>query len=226
MPLTNHGSNQEQLSNWFATPVCQRVLQAEQRALIPLLTAHIGVRGVFLRADQGASAELSGNMLQQVCRLYPQRGQLAGDFVCEGEQLPIANESLSLIYVQHGFEQSANWPALIEEVARCLQPEAIFVAVVFSRISLFRTRWQRQALQAIDRHRFLRCCEASGLHIEERRAVGPGWPLLGGEGSLTESLGLGALQTSWAVVARKRRPGMMLIGPRRKLMFNPNATPT
>ncbi|MBD8526045.1 class I SAM-dependent methyltransferase [Pseudomarimonas arenosa] len=209
-------------AHWFQSTACQRVLALEQRAMTPLLTAHAGVRGLFLRASASCPGELSGNMLQHVCRLYPREGQLGGDFDCQSERLPLASESLSLVYVQHALEQCQDWPDLLEEVARCLQPEGVLMLTVFSRFSLWRSRWQ--GLLPIDRSRVLRCCESAGLVIEERRPIGPLWPLPLGES--LHGLQFAPCRTSWALVARKRRAGMTAVGARRNVVFKPTARPT
>lgn len=191
--------------------------------MTPMLTSHIGVRGLFLRAAEAAPSELSGNMLQHVCGMYPQQDRLAGDVDCEVDQLPLANDSLNLAFVQHGLEQNPRWPLLIEEIARCLQPEGVLMLTVFSRFSLWRSRWPRGTLLPIDRLAVVRSCESAGLTVEERLAIGPLWPLPLTDQLGSESLSFGPCHTSWALVLRKRRPGMTPIGMRRNVVFNANA---
>lgn len=226
MPLITNGSNEHSVARWFDSTACQRVLAVEQRAMIPLLTSHIGVRGLFVRASHASPAELSGNMLQHVCRLYPREFGLSGDLDCGADQVPLANESLNLVFIQHALEQLSAWPALIAEAARCLQPEGLLMITVFSRFSLWRTRWPRQSLRAVERQAVIRACEQGGLQIEERLAIGPLWPLPLTENLNTQTFNLGACHTSWALVARKRRPGMTPVGLRRNVVFNTNARTT
>lgn len=221
MPGTTRSSLPPRPSSWFDSEPVQRVLHAEMSELIPLLTAHIGVRGLYLRPCASAADTLSGNMMQTVTTVYRNGQGFAGDVRFEDGLLPLGSDTLSLVYALHVLESAADGDAQLCEFARVLQPEGLLVALVLSPTSLWRLRWRRAGLQAWSSTRLARSAAAAGLVVEALHGVGPAWPLdegrvdaaprRNGMARLLQGVAT-PLRTSQVLVARKRRVGMTAVG--------------
>jgi hypothetical protein len=219
MPGSLRPSPSSRAPCWFDSEPVQRVLQAEMSELIPLLTAHIGVRALYLRPSAGSSETLSGNMMQAVTAVYRNGRGFAGDLRCDDAALPLGSDTLSLVYALHVLESAEDGEAQLREFARVLQPEGLLLLLVLSPASLWRLRWRSTGLAAWSATRLARAVTGAGLVVETLRSVGPAWPLGASEsprrrGALASLLdGLAApLRTSQVLVARKRRPGMTAVG--------------
>lgn len=210
-----------QVACWFDAEPVQRVLHAEMRELIPILTAHIGVRALYLRPSAGVVQTLSGNMMQAVTAVYRAGRGFAGDVQFEDGAVPLGSDTLSLVYALHVLETAADGDAQLREFARVLQPEGLLVALVLSPTSFWRLRWQGAGLQSWSSARLARGAASAGLAVEGLSAVGPAWPLQQPRGEaavrggvvsrLTQGVAA-PLRTSQVLIARKRRAGMTAVG--------------
>ena len=93
---------------WFGQDMGLQLMQQFQRQAIPEITRVFGHSGLYLSPHNIYPAELSGNMLAQVLSLHRVTDGLAGAVLCEDENLPIASESLSLVYSLCVLETSPN----------------------------------------------------------------------------------------------------------------------
>lgn len=210
-PITSAGSDSQ---CWFATPKARAAITEEQAELIPWLTGHIGVRGLFLKPSASWPRELSGNMLQRVTALHRSAAGWGGDLCCADSALPLGNECFSLIYLLHVLEQHPDPGALLGECARCLQPEGLLVVLSFNPLSPFRRHWRRSEFRAPRRGALEHLIRDTGLLIEQCRTVGS--PYAPGA---WESARRGLLRplaapfcSSFALIARKRRAAPALVG--------------
>ena len=196
-------------ANWFASEASRRLSAFELRQIIPILSTHIGVRGLFLRPDLEAPNELSGNMLQSVVAVHRAApGQFAGQARFATTELPFAADTFSLVCALHVLEHGEDAESLVEEVARCLQPEGLLVALVLSRSSLWGLRWLGRGLRVPTTGRMRALIEASGLSIEIHRQIGTMWRVPDADdpsASMPRLPLLRALSCSQLWVARKRR---------------------
>lgn len=218
MPGPLRPSPSSRAPSWFDSEPVQRVLRVEMSELIPTLTAHIGVRALYLRPSAGSVDALSGNMMQAVTTVYRSGGGFTGDLQFEDAAVPLGSDTLSLVYALHVLESAVDGEAQLREFARVLQPEGLLLALVLSPTSLWRLRWQGSGLAAWSGQRLARAASSAGLVVEDVRSIGPVWPLAGSEGprrgGLSPLLGSMAapLRSSQVLVARKRRAGMTAVG--------------
>jgi SAM-dependent methyltransferase len=207
--------------NWFDTPSGQRLVLEELREVIPLLTAHIGVRGLYLRPGATAPATLSGNMLQSVLSLHRDREGFAGELCCACDALPIENDSICLTYALHALDHCPRPQALLDEVRRTLRPDGVLFLIGLSPGSAWRLRWRGRGLQPRSAQRSRALLSAAGLNVELQIGLGPIWPRLGERAPLPISERTGAsaldpLRAGYLLVARKRRLPLTPIGPRKR----------
>jgi SAM-dependent methyltransferase len=213
MPALRSPSQPVTSAAWFESPLGLSLVQATQRQATPLLTSHIGVRGLYLRPSPAISPLLSGNMLQSMVSLHCGPGGLEGDLRCRGDALPIESESISLVYLLHVLELIDEPAAMLAECARVLQPEGVLFAVGLSTTSLWRLRWMGSRLRPLADARLRGLLEAAGLSVEHAMGLGPAWPTVD-DASAANAHDLpsrwlpDALRASLLVLARKRRAGL------------------
>jgi SAM-dependent methyltransferase len=204
---------------WFATPLAQRLLREEQRFAIPLLTGCFGKSGLYVRCGEAAPAELSGNMLQTVLRLYRDGAHLAGDLRCADASLPLLRESIDLVYLLHAIETCPEPLELLMEIERAMAPEGTLLLVGLNPYSLWRMCWNglRRPVPGAGRVRAL--LRESGFEVVQQRGVGPilPWlreqPWIAGPDVGQRDL-LSVWRAAYLIQARKRRRGMTPVRPR------------
>jgi SAM-dependent methyltransferase len=195
---------------WFATPLAQRLLREEQRQVLPLLAGCYGQIGLYLRGCEAAPAELSGNMLQSIVRLCGARELLQGDLRCRADELPLQRESVDLVYLLHVLEARTPPAALFAEAERVLTPEGALLMVALNPWSPWRVRWAPSGLRAASAAASRERLRDAGLEVLQQRGLGPVLPWLD-ETPHRARAGRDAfsgLRAGYALLARKRRPGM------------------
>lgn len=197
-------------NRWFDRAAAQALLQAEQRALIPAITSVFGRSGLYLRPNASAPRELSGNMLLSVLRLHGDGNRYLGDLECEGLRLPLADDSMSLVYALHAFDTCADVAGLAAEVARVLAPEGVAVVVGLNPWSPWLLRWAGRGPRWQGAAGLRAQLAAQGLEVYRRNGVGPVLPLspVAGNGDRDGRDWLARLRAGYALLARKRRSGM------------------
>lgn len=212
-------------SRWFADEAALALMGLEQRALIPTITGVFGSTGLYLRPDACAPAELSGNMLLSVLRLHGDGARFDGDLRCEGHQLPIADDSMSLVYALHAFDTCPDPVVLAAEAARVLAPEGMLVVVGLNPFSPWLLRWAGRGPRLRAAGPLRGQLVAHGLDVFRRSGLGPVWPGSRAAQSLPGGLDwLGPVRAGYALLARKRRAGftpLPLATPRPALTFKP-----
>jgi SAM-dependent methyltransferase len=205
---------------WFATPLACRLLREELHESIPVLTGCYGRSGLYLRCGEFAPADLSGNMLQQILHLHRDDGEpLRGDLVCREDELPVARESLDLIYLLHALETCHDRHALVREVERVLAPDGTLLIVALNPYSPWRLRWNGRAGRPLSFGACRALLRDAGLDVVRHCGLGPLRPWLRADGAL--AVAGGARRDPWAVwragylvQARKHRPALTPLRPR------------
>lgn len=231
MPAESALRQPDPRAEWFAQPIALRLVHEELRELIPLLTAHIGVRGLYLRPVVAVAPELSGNMLQLVTSVYRVEGGFDGDLRFDETDIPFGNDSLSLVYALHAIENSHRPAALLAECARILAPDGALFLVALSPFSAWRARWQGGVVQAWSAPRIRSILEGLGLSVEIQFGIGPIWPSLGATAHLATSeraittSALDPLRAGFLLLARKRRVGLTPLQRGRRFSLRVQARP-
>ena len=213
---------------WFRQPLGLQLMQQFQRQAIPEITRVFGHSGLYLSPGSNHPGELSGNMLAQVISLYRDDPGFSGAVQCEDLNLPIASESLSLVYGLCVLETSPNAEALFEEMVRCLKPEGVLVLLGLNSISPTRLRWQGTGIKPVGTFRLRQFCAEHSLEINKLSHVGPIWlkpykkiPRYQIEPGLMNILYAGHL-----LVAKRRVAGLTPIRKSSKSYnFNPGVSP-
>ncbi len=206
--------------SWFDSALGMSLIQSTQRQATPLLTSHIGVRGLFLRPTAKVSPLLSGNMLQATVSLHQDREGFDGDVRCSEGDLPFESETMSLVYLLHTLDSAIDPHTLIAECARVLQSEGVMFVVSLSTTSLWRLRWSGRALRPMSEQKTRRLLRDAGLEVDYGVGLGPVWPRQANVMSPHQHEPASRwmpdpLRASLLLMARKRRAGITPI-PMRK----------
>lgn len=216
-------------STWFESPLAQELLLEEQRSVLPLLTAQIGVRGLYLRPGRSYPEALSGNMVQSLAKLHRESWGFAGDLLCGAEHLPFESESICLLYALHSLDQAREPAQFADELARVLRPEGMLFLIGLSPYSAWRLRWQGRGPRAVAAGAARGWLSAAGLQVERQLGLGPLLPgrrIVPGRGVPSGGRPWTALRGGYLLVARKRRAGQTAVGPRTaSLALQPRAQP-
>jgi SAM-dependent methyltransferase len=202
--------------SWFATSIGQRLLAEEQRGAIPLLTQHIGVRGMYLRPERGAAATLSGNMLQSVLNLHQQGPRLGGDFEADIDALPVESDALCLAYALHSLDLCASPAPFIDELRRTLRPDGVLFLIGVSPLSLWQLRWRGTGLHARSARHVRALLAVAGLNVEAEVGLGPLMPFLRDTADAAP-----APRAAPASLLDPFRAGYLLIARKRRLPLTP-----
>ena len=90
--------------------------------------------------------------------------------------LPLANESVATVVVQHSVVVGRSGSALIEECARVLVPGGRLWLYVLNPLSPYRWRWKGAGLRAAEPMRWRRSLRAAGLQPDGMsEGLGPRW---------------------------------------------------
>lgn len=160
---------------WFGEGLGLQLMQQFQRQAIPEITRVFGHSGLYLSPSGNYPSELSGNMLAQVLSLHRDTQGFSGTMRCQDESLPIASESLSLIYSLCVLETSPNPEALFEEMVRCMKPEGVLVLLGLNPLSPSRIRWQAKGINPPGSGALRQWCATHSLEITKLGKIGPAW---------------------------------------------------
>ena len=195
---------------WFRRDTTRRLLHEVQRQVVPELTRVFGRSGLYLRPSDDVSPTLSGNLLAGVVSLARDGVGFVGDGACSDERLPFASGSLSLVYALFVFETSPAPHALLEEIARVLEPEGMAILLTLNPWSLARLRWAFRGLSCAHPGEFGARVRDAGLVVQRVRHVGPLWSPP--ERVDVEPDGSGGpasrLRMAHLTIARRRDPGV------------------
>ncbi|MBP8098032.1 MAG: methyltransferase domain-containing protein [Arenimonas sp.] len=181
----------------------------------PELTRVFGQHGLYLRPSAGLPSDLSGNMLANVVSLHRDEDALAGQFRCLDPELPISTASLSLVYSLFMLESSPEPEALIQEIARSLQPEGVALLISLNPWSPVRWRWLLRNGRVLSSSSVQRMARDAGLEVIRHQNLGPCRPGGGGSFAARRRIRwLDGFRTASLLVLRRREAGLT---PLRKL---------
>jgi SAM-dependent methyltransferase len=160
---------------WFRGATGRRLVSDAQRQAIPELTRIFGHSGLFLRPFGEHPAELSGNMLARVLSLHRDGRGLDGDLRCRDDELPLASDSLSLVYALFPFESASEPAALMREIARVLKPDGIALLFSLNPWSPSRLRWLFHVGAPVSGLAMAAMAREAGLDVVRSRHLGEAW---------------------------------------------------
>ena len=132
------------ISNWFASPLGQWLLQNEQRQCETLLPAgyypyslQLGLPIIDLaeNIETGYRVTLSNGYLKQVGA--GRQNQAQPTAVARAAALPFGDRSHNLIFLPHTLDFCSDPHAVLREVSQVLAPEGYAVIIGFNRLSLW-----------------------------------------------------------------------------------------
>jgi SAM-dependent methyltransferase len=229
MPSAYPSSNESNPAiDWFGQPMGLQLMQQLQRQAIPEITRVFGHSGLFLSPCVSYPNELSGNMLAQVLSLHRVPTGFAGVVRCDDAQLPIASESLSLVYGLCVLETSANPEALFEEMLRCLKPDGMLLLLGLNSLSPTRLHWQSKGIKPVRMSALSQLCASHSIEISKLCHIGPIW-LRPREKTPRYQEKPGMMSIFYAghlLVARRRVAGLTLLRKTSKAYnLNPGVSP-
>ncbi len=198
--------------DWFRGPAGRQLVSDAQRQAIPELTRIFGHSGLFLRPFADYPADLSGNMLARVISLHRDGRGLDGELRCLDDELPLASDSLSLVYALFPFESSPDPAALMAEIARVLKPDGVAMLFSLNPWSPTRLRWLLSIGSSLGGGAMSALASEAGLEVVRRRHLGACWASHQRQVSLDATPGrlFDPLRAASLVVARRHDIPMTL----------------
>lgn len=198
MPPPSLTGQADSASAWFATAAGQRLLESEGLAIRHAFAERPGQPWLWLSpaspAPDGANIEGRGLHLQ------PTSGGWRGDVRC-ALPLPLANESMATVAVQHVARGGEAGSRLLEECARVLLPGGRLWLFALNPLSPYRWRWKGHGLQASEPMPWRRRLRQAGLQPDAiSLGLGPRWRVESTDG---QQHGPG-LRAAWLLRAEKR----------------------
>lgn len=192
-------------AEWFDTRAISALCSLEQRQVAREIVSAYGQCGLFVRPSAGAAQVPTEHRIHHVLTLDRCAKGLAGDLCCRDDALPIASETMGLIYVQHALESAEDPDAMIGELARVLVPEGIALFIVFNPYRPFRMRWWSRGLHAISANRLSTMVSDQGLEVRGVRSIGACWRAMS---AAAPDAPVSLLAGSYLLLARKRVHGL------------------
>ena len=181
---------------WFASAPGQALLDSEWPHLCALLGERPGQPWLWLGPAAAGADELPGPGLP----LRPVPGGWIGPVRC-ALPLPLANESIAGIVLQHPALSGPRLAALLAECARVLVPGAALAVYCLNPLSAWRWRWGGGGPGASEPQPWRRRMRAAGLAPDPvSQGVGPRW---GATADTTLQHGPG-VRAAWVLRAQKR----------------------
>ena len=197
MPARSAHGQPDAAPAWSASAAGRALLESERDSIRAVLDERPGQRWLWLGPAGGSDAEMPGHGL----RLEAVEGGWRGPVRC-ALPLPLANESVATVVLQHVPQRGAEAAALVEECARVLVPGGWLVVYSLNPLSPWRWRWGGRAARSSEPMPWRRRLRAAGLVPEPvSQGVGPRWQAAP-EAGLQHGPGIRA---AWLLRAEKRR---------------------
>jgi SAM-dependent methyltransferase len=182
-------------SSWFSSGPGQALLDSESESIRTALAERPGQTWLWL-----APALQQGDWPGRGMQLEMERGGWKGPIRC-ALPLPLANESVATVVVQHTGRPGPAGVTLIAECARVLVPGGRLWLYALNPLSPYRWRWQGNGLTATEPMPWRRRLREAGLQPEAvSQGLGPRWRV---EVSPRLQQGPG-LRAAWLLGAEKR----------------------
>lgn len=200
MPLLSATGQPDSTNHWFASPPGQCLLQSESAALREAFSERPGQPWLWLLPS--IDREIIDTQMDAVSRglrLQPSPSGWQGD-VCCALPLPLANESLATVVIQHA-ARSKGSEMLLAECARVLVPGGRLWLFALNPLSPYRWRWKGYGLRTSEPMPWRRRLRAAGLQPDAvSSGLGPRWRV---EVASDRQHGPG-LHAAWLLRAEKR----------------------
>lgn len=198
MPLPSPTGQPDSPRGWFATTPGRALLDSELASVHAALRERPGQCWLWLAPDADAPADaMPGHGL---------RLQARADDGWQGAvrcalPLPLANESVATVVVQHVAAGGRDGAALLRECARILVPGGRLWLFALNPLSPYRWRWSGNGLGGSEPMPWRRRLRAAGLQPEPiSRGLGPRWRI-----RTAADLQPGpGLRAAWLLCAEKR----------------------
>jgi len=185
----------ERSPSWFESAAGQALIGSETDSILAALHEREGHGWLWL-ATTGSQGAPGGRGL----RLTAAGSGWDGPVRCQ-TPLPLANESVATVVVQHAGQRGAGAGALVAECARVLVPGGRLWLYALNPVSPYRLRWTGWAVQASEPMPWRRHLREAGLQPDAiSQGVGPRWRI---ETSPALQQGPG-LRAAWVLRAEKR----------------------
>lgn len=202
MPPPSVTGQADSANAWFATAPGLRLLESEWPSIRDAFAERPGQSWLWLSPD-AATEEGAAALLGRGLRLQPVPGGWRGDVRCAAV-LPLANESLATVVVQHASRSGPAASVLMAECARVLVPGGRLWLFALNPLSPYRWHWKGHGLQASEPMPWRRRLRAAGLQPDAvSRGLGPRWRVEAADGQQHAQHGPG-LRAAWALRAEKR----------------------
>ena len=170
MPLPSLNGQPDSACAWFGSVAGQAVLESEHPTLLRAFADRPAQPWLWLGPVEQA-VEVEGRGL----RLVASGTTWAGAVHC-GLSLPLANESIGVVVVQHVARSQPSRRGLLDECARVLAPGGRLWLFALNPLAPYRWRWRGSGLGASEPLTWRRRLRAAGLAPEPvSQGVGPSW---------------------------------------------------
>jgi len=200
---------------WFASAAGRALLDSEWPQVRAFLAERPGQPWLWL----GPAAGSGDGLPVPGVALRPAADGWSGSLRC-GLPLPLANESVAAIVLQHPALAPADAAALLAECARVLLPGAALCVCCMNPLSAWRWRWGRGGPGASEPQTWRHRLRAAGLAPDPvSQGVGPRWGAIADPG-LQHGPGVRA---AWLLRARKRMVPLTPVRARASLRLGAEA---
>ncbi len=175
MPLPSATGQPDNASDWFATAPGQCLLESESAALREAFSERPMQPWLWLSPVMDkATTDPRRDIASRGLRLQPGPGGWRGDVRC-ALPLPLANESLATVVIQHA-ARSKGSELLLAECARVLVPGGRLWLFALNPLSPYRWRWKGHGLRATEPMPWRWRLRAAGLQPDAvSTGLGPRW---------------------------------------------------
>jgi len=180
---------------WFDSLAGKALLDSETDSIRSALHEREGQSWLWLAPTASAVASPGRGL-----RLQVRGAGWAGPVRCGGP-LPLANETVATVVIQHATKGGSRGAALVDECARVLVPGGRLWLYALNPLSPYRLRWAGSGLSATEPMPWRRRLRDAGLHPDAvSLGLGPRWRV---ETSASLQQGAG-LRAAWVLRAEKR----------------------
>jgi SAM-dependent methyltransferase len=157
-------------AEWFRSQAGQALIESESEGIRTALEQRPGQSWLWL----APVADASGTPRRGL-RLFARGEGWGGPIRC-ATPLPLANESVAMVVIQHALRPGDRGRALIDECARVLVPGGHLWLYALNPLSPYRWRWKTSGLRAAEPGSWRRRLRAVGLQPDGMsQGMGPVW---------------------------------------------------
>ena len=182
------------------------------RDAAPDVARFSGRYGLFIEPHIDAGYAFAAPNLHTQLQLQRADDAFTGDLICAESAIPLADESLALIFMACAFETARDAVGLAAECARLLEPEGTLLILGLNPWSPAHLRWMFGGLQIWSPDALRAMLTGLGLELMGCRYLGARW-----SANAMPALDIGAAQTRGSIL----RSGFLLEARRRDLGMTP-----